>query len=147
MRWTTSLAAVAAGAVPLIGLGAGHAEAATASAQRSTTFHVQGTEVTCTVLGVSSVEFSDEQSHLFVGTALVDDDQLCHDAIVETLVSAQYLSHGETTVERLAGNGHETTGASASVNEVVTSLDASHTARFTCDEAPRCEVSFTTSPK
>ncbi len=152
MRRRARLAGIAAITVPVLGLGATRAGAASESGTASVTFHHQSEEVTCTIEGSSSVDYGSQtdSSVMRASTRLSSSsDPECASLMLFMSATGHYRVDGRSEQESFQASSLETAAfASAAVSGVVVDLRGDHRAEFRCDEGPmRCVASFLTNPK
>ena len=138
--------------LPFLGVGATPADAT--QVRRNLTFTFEGQEVTCTVAGSGNSYFQEDSGYSVINgaTDLDDDDEACHEAIVEIYVDATYrrdpgddpdhVSSGLADAERVS--------IDVLVRGTLSSVVVSHTAVFLCDNEPfssTCPLTFTTYTK
>jgi hypothetical protein len=152
MRRRARLATIAAISMPVIGLGASPAGAASESGTANVTFHDQGKEVTCSIEGSTSVDYvpSRDASDMHASTRLASgSDPECASLMLFMTATGYYRVEGRTEEESFGASSQETAAvASAVVSGVVVDLRGLHRAEFRCDEGPmRCVATFLTNPK
>ena len=152
MRRRARLATIAAISMPVLGLGAGRAGAASETGTASVTFHHLGNEVTCTIEGSSSVDYlpSRDASVMHASTRLASTSEPdCPSLMLFMSATGYYRVEGTTEEESFGASSQETAAvANAAVSGVVVDLRGVHRAEFRCDEGPmRCVATFLTNPK
>jgi hypothetical protein len=151
-RATRFAVGVGAASLTLFGFGAGKAEAFVEdSGTASVSFLADGTRITCTIEGDSSVGYDAQRgfSNMQARTSLVGGPPACEQRLFVISAEAAYLRDGHQEIEQFGASWpKQGVSAFATVEGVVVSMDVRHEAVFSCDQEPGdCFASVVTSPK